>query len=486
MYRHQLTLNPVLAGVIYVEVSHRNVHNMVHVNNRSKPMNDLVDRARVYATEAHQRINHRRKYNNEPYDVHLSAVAKIVASVTDDGEMVAAAWLHDTVEDTQATLEDIESEFGVPVAELVEELTDVSRPGDGNRVQRKQIDRMHLAQASKRAKTVKLADLIDNCKDITRHDPRFAQVFLSEMNDLLDVLQGGNEQLYKRAEKLHAKSAEMLGLTNVSQLHAWSPESLSDPFPGFTGPRFRRMFMELFTARDIAESLYSFDLDSNCEAVRKTLQRSQQAVASIRINGTVQGYIRLVDLVDKTGGECADGLRHFTTDQVITGDSALSDVIHVLTRHDYCFISLLGEVTGVICRDDINKPMVRMWLFGLITIIEMRVAQLIQTKYPDDTWQSCLSDERLEKAKRMQLERQRRNQHCLLIDCLQLSDKARVAIEHPELLEALGFDSKRNAKRVVRSLESLRNNLSHAQDIVTHDWAQIARLSQRMEEYARR
>ena len=446
-------------------------------------MSDLVDRARVYATEAHQRINHRRKYNNEPYHVHLSAVAKLVASVTGDEEMVAAAWLHDTVEDTQATLEDVESEFGVQVAEIVEELTDVSKPGDGNRVQRKQIDRVHLAQASKRAKTVKLADLIDNCKDITRHDPRFAQVYLAEMNSLLDVLQGGNEQLYRRAEKIHATSVEKLGLTDVSQIHALSPESLAEQFPGVTGPKFRRMFMELFTARDIAESLYSFDLDSDCDTVRKVMQRKQQDVASIRISGTVQGYVRFVDL---DGDDCSGSMRHFTIDQVITGDSTLSDVVHVLTRHDYCFISLLGEVVGVICRDDINKPMVRMWLFGLVTMIEMRVAQMIQSNFPDDSWQSAVSEDRLEKAKSMQQERLRRNQHCSLIDCLQLSDKARVAIEQPQMLEAMGFDSKRTAKRVIKSLESLRNNLSHAQDIVMHDWAQIARLSRRIEEYSGR
>lgn len=446
-------------------------------------MSDLVDRARVYATEAHQRINHRRKYNNEPYHVHLSAVAKLVASVTDDEEMVAAAWLHDTVEDTQATKEDVEAEFGMQVAELVEELTDVSKPGDGNRVRRKQIDRMHLAQASKRAKTVKLADLIDNCKDITRHDPRFAQVYLAEMNSLLDVLQGGNEQLYRRAEKIHATSVEKLGLTDVSQIHALSPESLAEQFPGVTGPKFRRMFMELFTARDIAESLYSFDLDSDCDTVRKVMQRKQQDVASIRISGTVQGYVRFVDL---DGDDCSGSMRHFTTDQVITGDSTLSDVVHVLTRHDYCFISLLGEVVGVICRDDINKPMVRMWLFGLVTMIEMRVAQMIQSNFPDDSWQSAVSEDRLEKAKSMQQERLRRNQHCSLIDCLQLSDKARVAIEQPQMLEAMGFDSRRTAKRVIKSLESLRNNLSHAQDIVMHDWAQIARLSRRIEEYSGR
>jgi (p)ppGpp synthase/HD superfamily hydrolase len=130
---------------------------------QSDDIPDLVDRARIYATEAHQRINHRRKYNNEPYHVHLSAVAKLVASVTDDKEVIAAAWLHDSVEDTQATLEDIEEVFGLPVAELVEELTDISKPGDGNRSTRKRIDRRHLSQASRRAKTVKLADLIDNC-----------------------------------------------------------------------------------------------------------------------------------------------------------------------------------------------------------------------------------------------------------------------------------------------------------------------------------
>ena len=49
--------------------------------------------------------------------------------------------MHDTVEDTRATLEDIESEFGVQIVELVEELTDVSKPGEVNRVRRKQIDR---------------------------------------------------------------------------------------------------------------------------------------------------------------------------------------------------------------------------------------------------------------------------------------------------------------------------------------------------------
>jgi len=212
------------------------------------------------------------------------------------------------------------------------------------------------------------------------------------------------------------------------------------------------------------------------------MSRHGQEVASVRIKGTVQGYVRLTGL---DAAACADCLRHFTSDQVITGEATFSDVVHVLTRHDFCFVTMLGEVIGVICRNDINKPMVRMWLFGLITMIEMQLVQMIQMTYPDETWQMVMTPERLEKARSMQTERRRRNQHCSLIDCLQLSDKARIAIEQPRLLEAFGFDSKRTARRVVKSLESLRNNLSHAQDIVAHDWAQIARMAQRMQGYTR-
>jgi ABC-type sulfate/molybdate transport systems ATPase subunit len=48
-------------------------------------------------------------------------------------------------------------------------------------------------------------------------------------------------------------------------------------------------------------------------------------------------------------------------------------------------------------------------------------------------------------------------------------------------LEYLGFNSKRTAKQISKELESLRNNLAHSQDIVTHDWPQIARLAKRFE-----
>ena len=442
-------------------------------------MPDLVERARDYATRAHNRIEHRRKYSNQPYEVHLEAVAKLVSTVTDDPESIAAAWLHDTVEDTPATLGDIEAKFGVAVAELVEELTDVSKPGDGNRAHRKDIDRRHLAQASARAKTVKLADLIDNCTDITRHDPRFARVYLQEMADLLEVLREGDPVLLERARQVRERSLERLGLAVGRQRSDRAVEGGVRPYTRIAESHFGRTFGELFSARDIAERLLSFDATASCAEVVSVLNQGRRQVASIRVRGTVQGYVNLADL---QAASCADCMRHFAADQVVSGASSFVDVIHVLTRHDFCFVMSLGEVVGVIRRDDINKPLMRMWLFGIITMIEMRLVRLLQERFPGDSWQTRLSAGRLEKAITMQAERQRRGQLCELIDCLQLADKGQILLQDAVVLRSFGFDSRAAGKRVLRELQSLRNNLAHAQDIVTHDWAQIARLTRRLDD----
>jgi len=87
-------------------------------------MDRLVARPQDFAVNAHRRIDQRRKYSCQPHDGHLKAVADIVRSVTSDPEMIAAARLHDALEDTPATYEQLEGEFGEPVARLVTELTD--------------------------------------------------------------------------------------------------------------------------------------------------------------------------------------------------------------------------------------------------------------------------------------------------------------------------------------------------------------------------
>jgi len=140
-----------------------------------------------------------RKYSKVPYICHPIAVMEIVRTVTDDEDLLIAAVLHDLVEDTHATIDYVESTYGSRVSQLIDWLTDVSKPEDGNRKTRKDIDLTHTAAASPDAQTIKLADLIHNAESITASDPNFAKVFMHEMARMLDVLSDGNSELYSRA-----------------------------------------------------------------------------------------------------------------------------------------------------------------------------------------------------------------------------------------------------------------------------------------------
>ena len=159
----------------------------------------MLDEVLKFATKAHG--SQKRKYTGEPYIVHPIAVSEIVKTVSHTDEMVAAALLHDVVEDTPVTIQEIETKFGSKVAELVGWLTDTSRPENGNRKTRKSIDRLHSADAPAEAQTIKLADLIHNTKSIEQHDPGFWKVYKQEKIALLDVLTKGDRSLMHIAQQ---------------------------------------------------------------------------------------------------------------------------------------------------------------------------------------------------------------------------------------------------------------------------------------------
>lgn len=157
----------------------------------------LVSKARQFATDAHASINHVRKYTGEPYITHPIEVMEIVRSVPHTDEMLAAALLHDTIEDTGVTREDVEREFGETVARLVMELTDQCH--DGNRATRKAAEAARLGTISSDAQTVKLADFISNTKSIVAGNPGFAKVYLREKLRVLELMTAGDPTLFQRA-----------------------------------------------------------------------------------------------------------------------------------------------------------------------------------------------------------------------------------------------------------------------------------------------
>ena len=135
-------------------------------------MSDVLLLARAFAFAAEHHSGQTRKGEAaEPYVNHVADVARRVAEATDgaDARLVAAALLHDTVEDTRATEEDIRTVFGDDIADLVMEVTDDESLAEDARRQA-QVD--HAPHLSDRAKRLKLADKASNLTQIVESPPR--------------------------------------------------------------------------------------------------------------------------------------------------------------------------------------------------------------------------------------------------------------------------------------------------------------------------
>lgn len=256
--------------------------------------------------------------------------------------------------------------------------------------------------------------------------------------------------------------------------------------------RLRKLFTEGFSALDIAEPLRSFDGDRAAVEVRELMSDEGLEAVGVRVDGEIAGYLDRVAVAldaEAKGAEpgafdgvsCDQLVRGFEEGSLLEDSASLQQVMEALDRHGICFITVLERPAGVIGRSDILKPPVRMWLFGLITIIEMQMGRLLEERFPEGSWQKLLSRGRLQRALAVLEERTRRNQLARLSDCLQLTDKAHILMKDPAIIADSGFPSKKQAQRAVKELESLRNNLAHGQDILTYDWEGVVELSRRLD-----
>lgn len=136
----------------------------------NKPLDtQLLDRAIVFAVRAHAGTERRGK--GFPYIVHPLEAVEIVATMTADQELLAAAALHDTVEDTDVTVEQLRAEFGERIAALVASESDIVVEGASEEQSwhaRKQAAIDRLARASHDAKIVALGDKLSNMRAIAR------------------------------------------------------------------------------------------------------------------------------------------------------------------------------------------------------------------------------------------------------------------------------------------------------------------------------
>jgi (p)ppGpp synthase/HD superfamily hydrolase len=182
---------------------------------------EKLDFVKHFADQAHG--TQVRKYTGDRYIVHPVRVMEMVREVSENICMHAAALLHDVLEDTAVT----ENEMSVALREvlneketwqvlkMVVELTDVylkEKYPDKNRRSRKQMEAERLSHVSADAQTIKYADILDNVKDIFTEDANFAHVYIREAKKMLLLMKDGNSVLREKAVNLVDSCLENLKL----------------------------------------------------------------------------------------------------------------------------------------------------------------------------------------------------------------------------------------------------------------------------------
>ncbi|WP_157896381.1 CBS domain-containing protein [Vibrio coralliirubri] len=240
------------------------------------------------------------------------------------------------------------------------------------------------------------------------------------------------------------------------------------PITGYrrNGTRFsalKKIFIDSVTVRDIYEPLLCCRVDDPSGHVKETLMHRQFDTAGvIDQNQKVIGYVNTSDLKDGSINQYRIDIK---LEQVISDSTPLASLLNVLQTSDFLYVNHGAKIVGIITKADLNKPPVRIYVFGMLSLFEMHLNSWIRYEYPDNSWQEHISEQRVAKAQETYELRKQNNQDLSLLDCLQLADKRDLLAKSKEFRERFGFN-KKGVERFIRYAERIRNEIAHSQDSI--------------------
>ncbi len=238
----------------------------------------------------------------------------------------------------------------------------------------------------------------------------------------------------------------------------------------------RNLFTRQIVVADIAEPLLAFDREADAAHCREVLEARRYGVTGVRHAGNVVAFA-LTDAL--TAGQLGDHERSIDAEVLIHDDAPILEAIERLADRRFLLVERHGGVGAIVTRSDLHKHPVRMWLFGLVSLVEMELVDFIRWRHPNDEWRDLIKPRRLAYAEKLHHGRREADLDLDLVDCLQFADKRDIVLADPESLYGWGVGSKTVAERTLHHLEMLRDVLAHAQPIGAEEWAELGGLARR-------
>lgn len=227
------------------------------------------------------------------------------------------------------------------------------------------------------------------------------------------------------------------------------------------------LFERRITADAIAEEFVSFDSTMPVADAHAELHRLGFDIVGVAVDGRCTGYAMRHELGD---GLLGDYRRPLSTLPFLPPETSLRTTVEMVYAAEHVIVSTPGDGLSIVTRGDLNKAPVRMWLFSLVTLLEMQMLRAVRClPDPDAFCREHLSPGRLAKVVEVQQVRQLRRSDADLLDCLQFADK-RLLLERimraSSLAASIGLDLDHHAWQKMKRLENLRNEVAHGNDLL--------------------
>lgn len=225
----------------------------------------------------------------------------------------------------------------------------------------------------------------------------------------------------------------------------------------------KEIFESDIKARHIASELKYCDVNTQPSIIQELMQKHDFDVFGIIDNNELRGYVEKSDLDNSISSL---HVKYFDDSVLIENSTPLIHIFPLLKEKPHrIFVLYENHVRGIITISDLQKITVRMFLFGLISLLEMKMTHIIRNRYENDSWKDKITPERLEAAQELYDSQKETNENIGLLDCLQFADKKTIIEKTDDVITEIDY-SKKYLKRLLRRAMNLRDTLAHSRDLI--------------------
>lgn len=238
----------------------------------------------------------------------------------------------------------------------------------------------------------------------------------------------------------------------------------------------KNLYEENITVKSIAQELEFCNKDEPAIPIKIKMENKHFDTLAVEDEGEIVGYIDRHELGE---GEISDYMKAFSPRELVSDSTPLIQLLHIFKKKTRVFVLENNSIKKLITHADLQKPPIRMLIFGYITLLEMRLSDIILHRFGAASWYPMISEDRLHKARQLYERRVEKNEEINLIECLQISDKFDIIHKDKELRAFFQIPSKSKGKKDANAIRKLRDKISHANELgLDMSWIEIIEVVQ--------